>query len=74
MEIPHPHDAQWYRQQLSQLTPQLRKRAITGYQRAFEEVCNAHHGEIAQSNLARREANTRLRKFVERYGSGSIFD
>lgn len=73
-EIPHAHDRAWYRSIVASLPPELKTRATDGYRRVFVDVWNDNAGKIDQSNAARREANTRLRKFVERYGTQQIFD
>jgi hypothetical protein len=65
-EIPHPHDAKWYAEQLSCLPYQLRQRAIDGYAQVWREAYDAEPAGHRKSNAARRAANTRLREYVKK--------
>jgi hypothetical protein len=66
LQIPHPHDVKWYREQLAMLPAAYRQRAMDGYSAVWLETYEANAGEIAQSNRARYAANSRLRKFVKK--------
>lgn len=61
----HPHDKLWITEQLKQLSIAQRKRAIDGYTKVHKEALSNATSEIKAECEARREANTRLRKFVE---------
>lgn len=61
----HPDDAKWIKSQLAKLPPALRQKAITGYDRVFREVYHATPLPHQKEGEARREANTRLRLYVE---------
>lgn len=62
----HPHDSKWIVEQLARLPPAYRERATKAYSEVYEQVYvsvplrHQKHGE------ARREANTRLREYIER--------
>lgn len=61
----HPHDKLWITEQLKQLSIAQRKKAIDGYTKVHKEALKSASSEIKAECEARREANTRLRKFVE---------
>ena len=61
----HPHDKKWVDDQLRLLPFNLRARAIENYKRVFNEELKNNTG-ISRENMARREANTRLRIYVEK--------
>ena len=63
---PHKLDQPWIKQQLSLLPIENRKAAIEGYKRVFREAYDAEPIDHMKSNKARRAANTRLRKYVEK--------
>jgi len=58
---PHKHDQPWIRQQINQLPDHLRDGAKRAYIRTYDELISSD-----TPNLARRTANTRLRKYVEK--------
>ena len=66
----HPHDANWVREQLLRLTPDLRKPTQVNYERVYAEAladaATREPRESQQITEARRVANTRLRKFIDK--------
>ena len=54
----HKHDISWIKEQLSKLPVAYRAKAIKGYDEVYEQ----HDRE----NDSRREANTRLRLYVQK--------
>ena len=56
----------WYKQQLGSLGPKLQKKAREGYEQAWQEAYDLEPVEHKKRNAARRAANIRLRRFVER--------
>jgi hypothetical protein len=67
--ICHPHDQKWIDEQLGLLPSPMRNKIADKYSQTYQGIIDAHAGEIAAESLARREANTRLRLCVERFGS-----
>lgn len=65
-EIPHPHDAQWYSEQIKRLPVPLQRKAREGYERAWLAAYEAEEVEHRRSNAARCAANIRLREYVEK--------
>ena len=61
-------DERWIKERINMLAPTLRNRAVRRYGEVYNEtytntpICYQKEGE------ARKEANTRLRLFVDRYG------
>ena len=62
----HPHDSKWIIEKLAKLPPAYRERAIKAYSNLYLEVHNATDKPHKKHCEARREANTRLREYVER--------
>ena len=62
----HPHDKDWIEEQLKKLPPFALRRAIEGYDKVFAESYNNEPIEYKKENKARRDANTRLREYVEK--------
>ena len=62
----HPHDKKWIEEQLKKLPPFALRRAIEGYDKVFSESYNNEPIEYKKENKARRDANTRLREYVEK--------
>lgn len=60
IEIPHPHDKDWVRQELLKLPRDKRKATFENYKKAYLE----YHAK--DPHTARREANTRLRKYTKK--------
>ena len=61
-------DAEWIKQQLLSLTPTARQKAIQRYAAVYQETFEAEPVSFRKENLARHEANTRLRLFVRNQG------
>lgn len=57
----HPDDKKWVNQQISMLPLQYRQTAIEGYSKTY-----GHPKNLFEEAERRREANTRLREYVER--------
>ena len=64
--IPHPHDAQWYSEQIKRLPVPLQRKARESYEQVWLVAYEAEEVEHRRSNAARRAANTRLREYVEK--------
>ncbi len=62
----HPHDAKWIKAQINKLPPGARVRALQGYDQVHRATLDAHSGHIDADGFARREANKRLREFIEK--------
>ena len=60
-----PHDQKWANDILRRLPVEARNRAIAGYNKVIADLTEKHTGEIACENIARREANTRLRGYFK---------
>jgi hypothetical protein len=56
----------WYKQQLRMLSPARQKKAREGYEQAWQEAYDLEPVEHKKSGAARRAANIRLRRFVEK--------
>ena len=56
----------WYKQQLGSLGPKLQNKAREGYEQAWQEAYDLEPVEHKKPGAARRAANIRLRRFVER--------
>jgi len=61
-----PHDESWIKEQIAQLPAHFRAVAIKAYSNVYLEVYNATEKPHQKDGEARREANTRLREYVER--------
>ena len=59
-------DAQWLTEHLLKLHPQNRITACTGYSQAYREAFESQSVEFKKENSARKAANTRMRKFVDK--------
>ena len=62
----HEHDKKWIEEQLQKLPPFAVRRAIDGYDKVFTESYDNEPIEYKKENKARRDANTRLREYVEK--------
>lgn len=60
----HPHDTKWIEQQINQLPKHLWDKAAREYDRVFRETYENEPLERLKEGNARREANTRLRRYV----------
>lgn len=56
----------WYKQQFARLPSAYQKKAREGYERAWQEAYDLEPVEHKKAGAARRAANIRLRRFVER--------
>lgn len=61
----HPDDKKWIVQQLARLPFNYRETAMLGYDRVYRETHDATPLEHQKDGAARREANTRLRLYIE---------
>ena len=68
----YPDDGKWIKEQLAMLAPSLRNKVILRYGEVYAEVHANTRGEHEKDGEARREANTRLREFVEKFGTLDI--
>ena len=65
----YPDDGKWIKEQLAMLAPSLRNKVILRYTEVYNETHTSTRGGHEKDGEARREANTRLREFVEKYGT-----
>tara|TARA_R110002020_G_scaffold463746_1_gene683973 strand:- start:539 stop:784 length:246 start_codon:yes stop_codon:yes gene_type:complete len=63
----HHHDLKWADELISTLPPKLQLKVCFAYCEAYQEAFDSEPSEIKKEGAARREANTRLRLFVERH-------
>ena len=64
----HQHDTKWVQEQLALLPSQMRDKVLEKYEAVYLQVVSDNAGKIAAEGLARREANTRLRECVDKFG------
>ena len=57
-------DSQWISEQLNQLSPSARQKAMQKYAEVYQETYDAEPVSFRKENRARHEANARLRLFV----------
>lgn len=62
----HPHDEKWIKEQMQRLPRPYRAVAASKYSKVYESTYNAENRPHIKHNAARREANTRLRKYIDR--------
>ena len=62
----HKDDQKWIEEQLKKLPPFALRRAIEGYDKVFSESYDNEPIAYKKENKARRDANTRLREYVEK--------
>lgn len=60
----HPHDRKWIEEQINRLPERLWRKATQEYDRVFRETYQNEPLERLKEGNARREANTRLRRYV----------
>ncbi|AUR88524.1 hypothetical protein NVP1115B_49 [Vibrio phage 1.115.B._10N.222.49.B11] len=75
MDIPnkaHKDDVGWITEKLKPLLPQMRSRAVYGYDEVFTAAYDSEPTEHRKSNKGRKAANTRLRLFVDKFYKASI--
>ncbi|HHQ2586106.1 TPA: hypothetical protein ACSPKR_003516 [Providencia rettgeri] len=61
-----PDDAKWIQEMLLQLSPSARNRALVAYSNVYQEFWDIEPVSYKKDNVARHEANARLREFVRR--------
>ena len=64
----HPHDEKWVAEQLLLLPDPMRSNVMDKYEAVYASVIAQNEGKIESEGLARREANTRLRECVAKFG------
>jgi len=69
MVICHPHDEKWIAEQIALLPAPMREKILGKYSHCYESKVAENAGKVASEGIARREANTRLRECVDRFGS-----
>lgn len=62
----HKDDQKWIEEQLKKLPPFALDTAIKGYEKVFAESYDNEPIAYKKENKARRDANTRLREYVEK--------
>lgn len=65
----HDHDKKWVDEQLLLLPDPMRDKILAKYESVYASVVAQNEGKIESEGLARREANTRLRECVAKFGS-----
>lgn len=60
-------DAKWIQEMLLQLSPSARNRALVAYSNVYQEFWDVEPVSYKKDNVARHEANARLREFVRKY-------
>ena len=62
----HEKDKKWVTEQLNQLpNPTVRQGALLKYREVYDESYESEPIEHKKNNVARREANTRLMRYVK---------
>lgn len=69
MEIPHQHDKEFYEAMLDKLPATTRDKARMSYSEVFWSAYNNEPLQHKKLNKGRREANTKLRLFVDKYSA-----
>ncbi len=64
-------DSKWLEEQLLKIHPRHRTVACVGYSDAYREGFNSTDIEHKKENAARKVANTRMRKFVDKCNSNT---
>lgn len=62
----HKLDVKWIQEQMNRLPIQYKQKAREGYERTWQEAFDLEPVEHKKAGAARRAANIRLRRFVER--------
>lgn len=68
----HPDDIKWITEVMDTLTPQLRAKAMQGYDSVYKEAMQVDLPPHRLTNHARRSANTRLRIFAGKFAKASM--
>lgn len=63
----HDADKDWISDQIEKLPPQMRFKAVSGYESVFSKAADNEPVDHKKVNAGRKAANTRLRLFVERF-------
>lgn len=61
----HPHDKKWIEDQINKLPERLWNTTMLNYKRVYREAYANEPVELLKENAARKEANTRLRRYVD---------
>jgi len=67
----HPDDEKWIREMLLHLDPSTRNKITSKYGEVFQYEWEMEPISYKKNNMARHEANTRLREFVRKYAAFS---
>ena len=65
-KIYHPDDRKWLEDQFRKLPPEHRNKAAHGYSIAYCQALEREPAEHKKENVARFEANSRLRRYVNK--------
>ena len=65
------HDTKWIAEQLSKLNPAVRDKVSRRYSDVYGAIYDDTAIDYQKDGFARREANTRLRIFVDRFGASA---
>ena len=62
----HPDDAQYIDGKLSMIGIEERGKLCSAYAKCYRDAYNAEPNEVRKDGKARREANTRLREYINK--------
>ncbi|ARF51117.1 hypothetical protein [Pantoea stewartii] len=65
-------DGKWIQEQLNGLPASMRHKVATQYAEVYQAAFDAEPTPYRQQNAGRREANTRLRLYVQRYQNAAM--
>ena len=65
------HDRKWIVEQLGKLSPAVRDKVVRRYSEVYEATYDKAVVCYQKDGFARREANTRLRVFVSKFGASA---
>ena len=65
------HDKTWIAEQLGKLNPAVRDKVVRRYSEVYEATYDESVVSYQKDGFARREANTRLRIFVDKFGASA---
>lgn len=66
-----PHDTKWIAEQLARLNPAVRDKVSRRYSDVYATTYDDSVVSYQKDGLSRREANTRLREFVDKFGASA---
>lgn len=69
----HPHDESWIAEQIELLPHSMRETVLKKYSKCYFDTAELNKGKIEELSVARREANSRLRILVGKYGDGGLY-